>query len=143
MIDNTVYAVNVTGFSVQDEMTNDLTRAVTGAVEGRLATARLSGGGLSMAMNGMTIAAAADVSVPRRTVSGSRGFAAYRDQEENGSVANFESGLTGVVGGIDGMVTDTTRAGLFAGFSSASLDDEDDTRGPRQRQLVRRRIPRP
>ena len=126
VIDSTVYAVNVTGFSVQDEMANDLTRAVTGAVEGRLAAARLTGGGLSMAMNGMTIAAAADVSVAPQNGVWLSGLSAYRDQEENGDVVSFESGLAGVVAGFDGMVTDTSRAGLFGGFSAASLDAEDD-----------------
>ena len=126
VIDNTVYAVNVTGFSVQDEMANDLTRAVTGAVEGRLATARHLGGGLSMAMNGMTIAAAADVSVGPQNGIWLSGLAAWRDQEEDGNVAAFETMLGGVLGGFDAMVTDTTRAGLFGGFSSASLDAEDD-----------------
>ena len=123
---NTVYAVNATSFSVQDEMTNDLTRAVTGAVEGRLASARRTGGGLSVAMNGLTIAATADVSVAPRTGLWLSGLAAYRDQEEDGDVAAFETMLGGVVGGIDGMVTDTTRAGLFAGFAASNLDPDDD-----------------
>jgi outer membrane autotransporter protein len=127
VIGNTVYAVNVTGFSVQDEMTNDLTRAVTGAVEGRLAQARMSGGGLSMAMNGMTIAAAADVSVAPQNGIWFSGFGAYRDQEEDGNVADFEATQLGAVGGFDGMLSDSTRAGLFAGLAFGSLDDGDET----------------
>ncbi len=124
--DGTLYVVNPTLFSVQDEMTNDLTREVTGAVEGRLASARLTGGGgMSVAMNGMTVTPTADI-----TTAASdngiwlSGIGSYRDQNSDGNTDGFETALGGAVGGIDGMVADNTRAGIFAGLAFANLNED-------------------
>jgi uncharacterized protein with beta-barrel porin domain len=122
VIGNTVYAVSGTSFSVQDEIANDLTRAVSGAVEGRLSAARLSGGGLSVAMGGVTIAAAADA-----PDSGAGGLwlstlGAWRDQAEDGGAPAFTSSLAGLVAGVDAEVGGGTRAGVFAGYAAGDLD---------------------
>lgn len=124
--DGTLYVVNVTSFSVQDEMTNDLTRAVAGAVEGRLASTRLTGGGgnsMGMAMNGTMISAAADIT-PAAPESGVwlSALGSYRDQGSHGDVGDFETLLGGTVGGIDGRIADNTRAGVFAGLAFGSLN---------------------
>jgi uncharacterized protein with beta-barrel porin domain len=123
--DSTLYVVNATVFSVLDEMTNDLTRAVTGAVEGRLASARLTGGGMSMAMNGMTITPSADVSVAPDTGIWLSGLGSYRDQDGDGATDGYETVLGGAVGGIDDMVGENTRAGIFAGLAFAGLEQDE------------------
>lgn len=90
---STVYTVNSTAFAVQDDLASDLTRAVTGAVEGRLAAARRLDGGLRVALNGLTIAAAADPSVAPDNGFWLSGLAASRSAKQDGDVAGFDTGL--------------------------------------------------
>ena len=121
-----LYAVDVTGFSVQDEMANDLTRAVSDAVDARLGAARAAGRGFSTAMNGTVVHAVADVPAGPGNSLWVSGLGSVRDQEGDSDTGSFNSLLGGFVVGGDALISTHTRAGLFAGASLADLDTEGD-----------------
>jgi len=121
-----LYAVDVTGFSVQDEMANDLTRAVSDAVDARLGAARAAGRGFSTAMNGTVVHAVADVPAGPGNSLWLSGLGSVRDQEGDSDTGSFNSLLGGFVVGGDALISTHTRAGLFAGASLADLDTEGD-----------------
>ncbi len=122
-----VYSVDVTGFSVQGSLANQMTEAVTGSVDGRLDSVRHAGAGFSTAMGNSVVHAAA--SSPQADASGFwlSGLGSYRQQAGNGTTTvDYGSSLGGVVVGRDGMWDAHTRAGGFVGSSVSGLQTQAD-----------------
>jgi len=99
-----VAVVDPTGFSAQDKMLADLSRAIAGTVEGRLG---LAGGDTA----------------PEQRSGGlwASGIGAHRDQAAGGANADFVSGLGGLMLGYDGEVSDGARIGGFVGAAASSF----------------------
>lgn len=120
---STLYVVNTTGFAAQAGLANDLTRIVAGAVEDRLASARLAGEGLSTRIDGTTVTATADLPAAAQSGVWLSGLGSYRDQKAGSITTDYTTAQGGVVGGFDAVLSENTRAGVFAGLSLARLDD--------------------
>ncbi len=126
VVGNTVYVVDVTGFSVHDEMVGDLTRSVSRSLEDRLSATRQ--GDDSGALNAMALGYA-----PMTPVMGSfadtpssgfwmSGLGGYRSQDGGTTTLDFETRFAGAVAGYDTLVTPETRVGVFGGLSFADVD---------------------
>ncbi|MDO8354590.1 MAG: autotransporter outer membrane beta-barrel domain-containing protein [Aestuariivirga sp.] len=124
---STLYVVDPTGFSAADEIVTDLTGIVTGAVDERLAAARIGGSAGTVAMNGMLITAVADVPDGSDTVAWLKALGSYRDQRANGSDAGFENLLGGLVAGVDSSMGSGKRAGLFIGAAAGQMQTDLDS----------------
>ncbi len=119
-----LYVVDITGFAVQDEMTNDLTRAIADSVEGRLSDARRGPDETPVAALGyfqQPALGASPATGPAYWLSAIGGF---RSQDGTSTTMDFDTAMGGILGGIDGMVDADTRAGVFAGLAFANLDTE-------------------
>lgn len=126
VVGNTVYAVDVTGFSVHDEMFGDLTRSVGRSLEDRLSATRQdeeSGTSSAMALGYApmthTMGSFADSQSDGFWVSGIGG---YRSQDGGTTTLDFETRFAGAMGGFDTMVAPETRVGVFGGLSFAEVD---------------------
>lgn len=126
VVGNTVYAVDVTGFSVHDEMVGDLTRSVGRSLEDRLSATRQgeeSGTSSAMALGYApmthTMGSFADSQSDGVWVSGIGG---YRTQDGGTTTLDFETRFAGAMGGFDTMVAPETRGGVFGGMSFADVD---------------------
>lgn len=126
VVGNTVYAVDVTGFSVHDEMVGDLTRSVGRSLEDRqFATRQGEQSGTSSAMAlgyapmTHTMGSFADSQSDGFWVSGIGG---YRTQDGGVTTLDFETRFSGAMGGFDTMVAPETRMGVFGGMSFADVD---------------------
>lgn len=121
-----MYVVDVTGFSVHDEMVGDLTRSVSRSLEDRLSAIRQGdkGGALSaLALGYAPITPAIGNSADDR-FSGvwMTGLGGYRTQDGGTTTLDFETRFAGAMGGFDTMVAPETRAGVFGGVSFADVD---------------------
>lgn len=123
----TVAVVDATGFGVQDEMLSDLTRVITDAVDGRLSAARAGSSAGTVAMNGMLITAVADAPGNEEAAIWAKALGHYRDQPSDGGDVGFDSLLGGVVAGIDGAMSENTRAGLFLGAAIAETHTDGNS----------------
>ncbi len=88
-------------------MLADTTRAMAGAVDGRLAALRATGG---LPGPGGQLWATP--------------FGGYRDQAGTAFTTGFEYGFGGLVGGYDRAVSDTTLLGLFGGFTAGETSSD-------------------
>lgn len=126
VVGDTLYVVDVTGFSVHDEMVGDLTRSVSRSLEDRLSAIRQGdeGGALSaLALGYAPITPAIGNSADDRS-SGvwMTGLGGYRTQDGGTTTLDFETRFAGAMGGFDTMVAPETRVGVFGGVSFADVD---------------------
>ncbi|GAB5511290.1 MAG: hypothetical protein Rhims3KO_26910 [Hyphomicrobiales bacterium] len=126
VVGNTMYAVDVTGFSVHDEMVGDLTRSVGRSLEDRLSATRpgeQSGTSSAMALGYApmthTMGSFADSQSDGVWMSGLGG---YRTQDGGATTLDFETRFAGAIGGFDAMVALETRVGVFGGINFADVD---------------------
>jgi uncharacterized protein YhjY with autotransporter beta-barrel domain len=127
VVNDTLYVVDVTGFSVHDEMVVDLTRSVGRSIEDRLSASRQ--GEESDALSALALGYA-----PMTPMMGgffadtpSSGFSAsglggYRSQDGGTTTLDFETRFAGALGGFDTQVASETRLGVFGGLSFADVD---------------------
>ncbi|MFN3169480.1 MAG: autotransporter domain-containing protein [Hyphomicrobiales bacterium] len=125
VVNDTVYVVDVTGFSVHDEMVGDLTRSVGRSLEDRLSAARQ--GEESDALSALALGYAPMAPVMGIAETPSNGFWAsglggYRSQDGGTTTLDFETRFAGALGGFDTMVAPETRLGVFGGLSFADVD---------------------
>jgi uncharacterized protein with beta-barrel porin domain len=119
--------VDPTGFAAQDEVLSDLTGAISGAVDNRFAAARTVNAGASVAMNGMVVAAAADLPQGTGPEFWFKAIDGYRDQAADNPQVGFHNLFGGFVLGADGDVGFASRAGLFAGASLGKLETDSNS----------------
>lgn len=127
VVNDTVYVVDVTGFSVHDEMVGDLTRSVGRSLEDRLSASRQ--GEESDALSALTLGYAPMAPVMGIAETPSSGFWAsglggYRSQDSGTTTLDFETRFAVVMGGFDTMVAPETRVGVFGGLSFADVDTD-------------------
>ncbi|MBX3582867.1 MAG: autotransporter domain-containing protein [Rhizobiaceae bacterium] len=135
---NLVAVIDPTGFSAQDEMLTDLTRAIAGAVDGRLNAARF--GYVPMASS-VTAYAEADTqptafgyatgtSTASSTASSTEGgfwaagIGSWRNQDADGPNVGFDTALGGLLVGYDTHVSGSTRVGGFLGASASRFEND-------------------
>ncbi|MBL8578759.1 MAG: autotransporter domain-containing protein [Mesorhizobium sp.] len=129
-----VAVVDPTGFSAQDEMLTDLTRAVSGAVDGRLNAARF--GYVPMA-GSVTAYAEADTQPTAfgyatgagaaSSIEGgfwAAGIGSWRNQDADGADVGFDTSLGGLMVGYDTVVSGGTRVGGFLGASTSRFETD-------------------
>jgi len=140
-----VAVVDPTGFSAQDEMLTDLTRAIAGSVDARLNAARF---GYAPATGPVMAYAEADAPEAAQTggqaggqfgyvtgLAGSQGgpgfwaagIGSYRDQDADGVDVGFDSSLGGLLVGYDAEVSAGTRIGGFIGASASRFDTDGNS----------------
>ncbi len=133
-----VAVVDPTGFSAQDEMLTDLTRAIANAVDGRINAARFgyvppATPLLSYAeADGPADAATAAFGYPAGTAGAASpghgfwaaGIGAYRNQDADGPDVGFDTGLGGLLVGLDGELANGTRVGGFLGASASRFETD-------------------
>jgi Autotransporter beta-domain len=120
-----IAVVDTTGFAMADEMLEDLTGSVMGAVSKRL-YAPASGGSSSVALSaGETITPAGSDISPRKQFWGEV-LGGWRAQDASSPAWSSSHRLAGIVAGLDGTLSDTYRAGLFAGAAQGRLDVDDN-----------------
>ena len=126
--------VDPTGFSAQDEMLTDLTRAIAGVVDGRLNAARF--GYVPMASSvtayvepeahAAAFGYGTGSSVAAGTAGGfwAAGIGSYRNQDADGPNVGFDSSLGGLMIGYDTEVSGGTRVGGFLGASTSRFETD-------------------
>jgi len=133
-----VAVVDPTGFSAQDEMLTDLTRAIAGSVDARLNAARF---GYAPATG--PVMAYAEADGPDATQTGGQfgfatgragsqggpgfwaaGIGAYRNQDADGVDVGFDTSLGGLLVGYDAEVSGGTRIGGFLGASISRFETD-------------------
>lgn len=133
-----VAVVDPTGFSAQDEMLTDLTRAIANAVDGRINAARFgyvppATPLLSYAeADGPADAVPAAFGYPAGTAGAASpgygfwasGIGAYRNQDADGPDVGFDTGLGGLLVGYDTEVSAGTRVGGFLGASASRFETD-------------------
>lgn len=126
VVNDTVYVVDVTGFSMHDEMVGDLTRSVGRSLEDRLSATRQGddSGALSAMALGYAPITLATASFAETWSSGfwASGLGGYRTQDGGTTTLDFETRFAGAMAGYDTMVTPETRVGVFGGISFADVD---------------------
>lgn len=125
VVGDTVYVVDVTGFSMHDEMVVDLTRSVGRSLEDRLSQTRQ--GEESDALSALALGYAPMAPVMGIAETPSSGFWAsslsgYRSQDGGTTTLDFETRFAGAMGGFDSMVAPETRVGVFGGLSFADVE---------------------
>lgn len=136
--DALVAVVDPTGFSAEDEMLTDLTRAIAGAVDGRLNAARF--GYVPMASSVTAYAEADTQPTTFGYASGSSagpsggnsgfwaaGLGSWRNQDPDGPNVGFDTALGGLLVGYDAEVTGGTRVGGFLGASTSRFETDADS----------------
>lgn len=126
VVNDTVYVVDVTGFSMHDEMVGDLTRSVGRSLEDRLSATRQGddSGALSTMAFGYAPITPATASFAETPSSGfwASGLGGYRTQDGGATTLDFETRFAGAMAGYDTMVAPETRVGVFGGISFADVD---------------------
>jgi len=124
-----VVVVDPTGFSAQDEMLTDLTRAIAGAVDWRLNSARFGdvapvAGTPAMEFGYGTGDSAA---AGHNSSFWATGIGSHRDQGADGVDVGFDSSLGGLMVGYDGEVSGGARIGGFIGASAATFETDGNS----------------
>ena len=122
-----VAVVDPTGFSAQDEMLTDLTRAIAGVVDGRLNAARFGDAPVGTGTHSMSFGFGADAAAGRNYGFWAAGLGAHRDQKADGVDVGFDSSLGGLLIGLDGEVSGSTRVGAFLGASVSNFETDGNS----------------
>jgi len=133
-----VAVVDPTGFSAQDEMLTDLTRAIANAVDGRINAARF---GYAPSATPLLSYAEADGPADAQTTAfgypagtagaaspghgfWAAGIGAYRNQDADGPDVGFDTGLGGLLVGLDGELANGMKLGAFLGASASRFETD-------------------
>ncbi len=133
-----VAVVDPTGFSAQDEMLTDLTRAIANAVDGRInagrfgyappATPLLSFAEAGGGADAQAMAFGYPMGSTGAASSGhgfwATGIGAWRDQDGDGANGAFDTGLGGLLVGLDGEMANGMRMGAFLGASASRFETD-------------------
>lgn len=125
-IGNILAVVDPTGFAVTDEVVTDLTRSITGSVEGHLAAQRACYGDNRVAMGDMSVSPVADLPpVQMRETCGTGLWGSlhggYSDMQATDATSGSEHGFGGLVVGYDRALSVATTGGLFGGFAKGEV----------------------
>ncbi len=129
VIGSGLVVIDPTGFAVTDEVITDLTRSITGSVEGHLAAQRACYGDNRVAMGNMSVSPVADLPpVPMTCGTGLWGslYGGYSDMEASGIITDAEHGFGGLVVGYDRALSMATTGGLFGGFAKGEVTTPND-----------------
>jgi outer membrane autotransporter protein len=121
-----IAVVDPTGFGLADEVLEDTVDTILTAVARRFRAPATAGDVSVLLPAGETVIAAAD------RVSGDRSvwteiLGAWRDQDKTVPAQSADHQMAGFVTGVDGVLSDAARAGLFLGASRSALSIGDDT----------------
>jgi outer membrane autotransporter protein len=132
--------VDPTGFSAQDEMLTDLTRTIANAVDGRINAARFgstpatpvlsyaeAGGGADAQTMAFGYPAGAAGAASPGYGFWAVGIGSYRDQDADGADVGFDTGLGGLLVGLDGELANGTRVGAFLGASASRFETDGNS----------------
>jgi hypothetical protein len=129
-----VAVVDPTGFSAEDEMLADLTRAIAGAVDGRLNAARFGYVPLNSSVTAYVepeapattfgYGAGSGTSASHASGFWAAGIGSYRNQDADGVDVGFDTALGGLLVGYDAQVSSGTRVGGFLGASTSRFETD-------------------
>src|SRR5829696_8713635 len=123
---NQIAVVDPTGFAMADVMLDDLASSVLNSLSRRVPT---PGGGLELSAAlglGETVIAAGDRLNRAGTSLWADSFGIWREQGDNGPAWSADHRLGGFVTGIDGILSDRLRGGVFLGAARSALAVDDD-----------------
>jgi hypothetical protein len=123
---NQIAVVDPTGFAMADVMLDDLASSVLDSLSRRVPTPG-EGGELSAAIGlGETVIAAGDRLNKLGASLWADSFGRWREQGDNGTAWSADHRLGGLVTGIDGILSDRLRGGVFLGAARSALAVDDD-----------------
>ncbi|MBL8578758.1 MAG: autotransporter domain-containing protein [Mesorhizobium sp.] len=135
-----VAVVDPTGFSAQDEMLTDLTRAIANAVDGRINSGRFGYAPAAPVLSYAAAGSGADTQPAAfgypmgstgATSSGygfwASGIGAWRDQDADGADTGFDTSLGGLLVGLDGELANGMRLGGFLGASTSRFETDPNS----------------
>lgn len=117
--------VDTTGFAMADEILEDLTGSVMGAVSKRL-HAPDSAGSSSVALSAGETIRPASYDMPSGHSIWGEVLGSWREQDASAPAWSSEHRLSGIVTGFDGALSDVYRAGLFIGAAQSELEVDDN-----------------